>query len=215
METDKTSERLLQLLKTRGAQTVSSTSESLGLSPMASRQQLENLVGRGLAQHYDERAGVGRPTRHWHLSDAGHARFPDRHGELTVRLIDDVRQLFGQSGLEQLIATREQHSLALYREQLAKSEPDAYSQLQALARQRSAEGYMAEVHAQDDGSWLLVENHCPICAAARSCQNFCRSELAIFRELLGPEVTVERTDHILAGARRCAYRVERRDPGTP
>ena len=29
----------------------------------------------------------------------------------------------------------------------------------------------------------------------------------VFREALGPEITVERTDHILAGARRCAYRI--------
>ena len=33
---------------------------------------------------------------------------------------------------------------------------------------------MAEVEPQDDGSLLLIENHCPICAAATSCQSFCR-----------------------------------------
>jgi predicted ArsR family transcriptional regulator len=58
-----------------------------------------------------------------------------------------------------------------------------------------------------DGSWILAENHCPICAAARNCQGFCRSELSVFRAVLGPEVTVERVEHILAGARRCAYRI--------
>ena len=30
------------------------------------------------------------------------------------------------------------------------------------------------------------------------------------RQVLGPDVTVERTDHILAGARRCAYRITAR-----
>jgi predicted ArsR family transcriptional regulator len=54
---------------------------------------------------------------------------------------------------------------------------------------------------------LLVENHCPICAAARACQNFCRSELDVFRRVLGPDVQVERVEHQLAGARRCAYRI--------
>ena len=60
--------------------------------------------------------------------------------------------------------------------------------------------------AQEDGSYLLLENHCPICAAAEACQGFCRSELLLFRALLAP-ATVERTEHILDGARRCAYRV--------
>jgi predicted ArsR family transcriptional regulator len=56
---------------------------------------------------------------------------------------------------------------------------------------------------------LFVEDHCPICAAAATCQALCRSELAIFRKLLGQGVAVVRVDHVLAGARRCAYRVRR------
>jgi predicted ArsR family transcriptional regulator len=66
---------------------------------------------------------------------------------------------------------------------------------------------MADWRILPDGSYLLSENHCPICAAARLCQGFCRSELAVFRSALGPSVTVERAEHILAGARRCAYRI--------
>jgi predicted ArsR family transcriptional regulator len=79
---------------------------------------------------------------------------------------------------------------------------------------RDAEGYMAEAQLPPDnggggdGSVLLVENHCPICAAARACQNFCRAELDVFRRVLGPDVRVERVEHQLAGARRCAYRIE-------
>jgi predicted ArsR family transcriptional regulator len=51
-----------------------------------------------------------------------------------------------------------------------------------------------------------VENHCPICAAARACQGFCRSELALFEMLLAP-ARVVRVEHLLEGARRCAYRI--------
>jgi hypothetical protein len=61
-----------------------------------------------------------------------------------------------------------------------------------------------------DGSYLLVENHCPICAAATACQGFCRSELQIFQEVLGDDVQVARTEHVLSGARRCAYRIAAR-----
>ncbi len=34
-----------------------------------------------------------------------------------------------------------------------------------------------------------------------------RDELEVFQSVLGPEVKVERTDHIQAGARRCVYLV--------
>ena len=66
---------------------------------------------------------------------------------------------------------------------------------------------MASVRGDGRGGLLLVENHCPICAAATACQGFCTSELDIFRAVLGPGVTVERSEHIVGGDRRCAYRI--------
>jgi predicted ArsR family transcriptional regulator len=65
---------------------------------------------------------------------------------------------------------------------------------------------MAEARAEG-GGYVLVENHCPICVAARACQGFCRTELDTFRAVLGPDASVERTEHIVQGDRRCAYRV--------
>ena len=159
--------------------------------------------------HEDRREAVGRPKRFWSLTDQGHARFPDTHSDLTVELLRSVRQVFGEEGLERLIGQREKETLAAYRAALDKA-TSIKQRVQALARLRSREGYMAEWQQLDDGGFLLVENHCPICAAATECQGLCRSELAIFRRVLGKEVKVQRTDHILAGARRCAYRITQR-----
>ena len=75
---------------------------------------------------------------------------------------------------------------------------------------RVLDSYMASVAKDTLDSFLLIENHCPICAAAAACQGLCRSELEVFRAVLGSDVTVERIDHILAGAPRCAYRIGRR-----
>jgi predicted ArsR family transcriptional regulator len=63
---------------------------------------------------------------------------------------------------------------------------------------------------KEGDSYLLVENHCPICAAAAACTGFCRSEQAIFEHVLGRDIRVERIEHLLAGARRCAYRITTR-----
>ena len=79
--------------------------------------------------------------------------------------------------------------------------------VRALAKLRTEEGYMAEARRQPDGSWLLIENHCPICVAAKACQGFCRSELNTFAAVFGNSVVVRREEHLLTGARRCAYRV--------
>jgi predicted ArsR family transcriptional regulator len=80
----------------------------------------------------------------------------------------------------------------------------------ALARVRTEEGYLAEVVDDPDGHGvLLVEHHCPICTAASACAGLCASELELFREVMGPEVRVERTQHLLSGDRRCTYRLTR------
>jgi predicted ArsR family transcriptional regulator len=76
----------------------------------------------------------------------------------------------------------------------------------ALARQRSAEGYMAEARADGDDV-LLVEHHCPVCSAAAACTGLCRGELDLFRAVLGADVVVDRTQHLIAGDPRCVYRV--------
>ena len=67
---------------------------------------------------------------------------------------------------------------------------------------------MAESAAEGQG-YILVENHCPICVAATACQGFCRAELDTFRNVLGPDASVERAEHIVAGDRRCVYRILR------
>ncbi len=202
-----TAEQTLLLLKTRGAQTAQAMADILHLTSMGVRRQLEAAEEKGLVTHIDTPGKVGRPVRLWQLTELGHARYPDRHAALTVDLIGQVRALFGESAIDRLIDARETASEAAYR---AAIDPAASLPQRAatLALLRDAEGYMAEAQVVDDGSVLLVENHCPICAAARSCQNFCRSELDVFQRVLGPDVKVERVEHQLAGARRCAYRIE-------
>lgn len=200
----KSSDQILLLLKTRGRQTAQELAALLGVTSMGARRQLEAAQAKGLVACDDVADKVGRPARFWLLTDAGHARFPDRHADLALQLIEQTRSVFGQAGLEQLIAAREHTIEAAYRRQV-QDEPELAGRVQALAQARDAEGYMADSAVQADGSVLLIENHCPICAAARACQNFCRSELEIFQRVLGPQCKVERSEHLLSGARRCVY----------
>lgn len=201
-----TVDRILFRLKTRGPESIAAISSAFGVTSEAVRQLLVKLEADGLVAFEDQRAGRGRPKRLWRLTESGHARFPDRHADLTVGILDAVREEFGDAGLERLIARREADQRRTYVRETA----DAGSLEQRVARLadlRDREGYMAEWKREEDGSLLLIENHCPICAAAARCQNLCRSELSVFREALGTDAVVERIDHVLAGGRRCAYRV--------
>ena len=199
-------ERILFLLKTRGPQTAATLATQLNMTVVGARQHLASLHEQALVDQQDRRSGVGRPKRYWLLTEQAQQRFPDTHAHLTVELLKAAHDLFGEAGIDKLIAKRETESLASYQAATAKCW-DLASRVKKLAELRSQEGYMAEWKIDTDGGYWLIENHCPICAAAAQCQGFCRSELIIFQKIIGPDATIERVEHMLSGARRCAYRI--------
>ena len=204
----KTHEKIVKLLKENGALTAKTLATELGLTTMGVRQHVQALEESGKVIFKDEKAARGRPTRYWSLTEKSNSHFADRHDELTVQMLDSVIAVFGDDGLDKLIEHRESSAMSNYRVALA----DRFGikeKLATLAKIRSDEGYMAVVEedaAQGNIFWLL-ENHCPICAAATKCLSFCRSELTMFQKLLSEVATVSREEHIIEGARRCAYKV--------
>ncbi|MBK5566475.1 metalloregulator ArsR/SmtB family transcription factor [Ensifer sp. SSB1] len=203
-------ERITLALKLHGPQTAAALGKRLTITGEAVRQQLVRLAEDGFVVSWSEAKGVGRPSQFWGLTAVGHAEFPDTHAELTVQLLRTIRQTLGEGAIDRLIAAREDETRQNYSAAMAEK-AGLRERVDELVRLRSQEGYMAACEDPGDGTLLFVENHCPICAAATSCQGFCRAELSVFRAVLGPGVEVERAEHILAGARRCAYIVRLAD----
>ena len=194
------------MLKSRGSLTASALARALGITVVGTRQHLAKLHAEGLVAFDDQAGEVGRPKRFWRLTAKGHGRFPDTHGDLTVNLIGGIRSVFGEAGLDRLIEARQVAAVAAYCRALEPCS-NLEDRIRAVARLRTEEGYMAELEVEPDGSFLLIENHCPICAAAKTCQGFCRSELELFRAAFGTEASVTRQEHLLSEGRRCVYRV--------
>lgn len=197
--------RIVDVLKRR-AHTGPELAERFGLTPEAVRQHLNDLAEHGLVRSAPRPAnGAGRPPVEWSLTDLAVDLFPDRHGDLTVSLIESIRATVGEEGLDAIVAARTLDQTNDYRARLGTM-PDPVA---GLAEIRTDEGYMAEVVDADDGRGrLLIEHHCPICDAARTCQGLCRSELELFQSVLGPALSVTREQHLLSGDERCVYRVE-------
>jgi len=206
----RTRERLLFLLKTRGPHSAARLASKLQLTTMAARQHLARLHDEGLVEYDDERRGVGRPRRTWRLTAASEACFPQGYADLTVEVLSSVRRVFGADGLDKLVRQRTRDQVRAYRKRLPATDAPLARRVAALTKLRRDEGYMAEWRRHDDGSFTLVENHCPICAAAQICQGLCAGEQELFEAALGRDVDVERTEHLLEGARRCMYRIRPR-----
>ncbi|HEY9808062.1 MAG TPA: metalloregulator ArsR/SmtB family transcription factor [Halomicronema sp.] len=202
----KAKSQILHILKMQGSQTATALAEQLEVTPMAIRQHLQILQAERWVTYEEERRRYGRPVKLWQLTEESRHFFPDSHGELMVDLLRGVEVVFGETGLEKLLAERTLRQIQNYSWRL-ENITNWREKVMALAQFRNQEGYMAEVMELPEGSMLLIENHCPITSAAKSCNLLCRSELEVFKTLLGPAVSVERVEHLMDGDRRCAYRV--------
>jgi predicted ArsR family transcriptional regulator len=202
----KTRRAIIDLLKQQGGMDVMALSSQFSLSGMAIRQHLNALKEEGLVTNEEESRPMGRPTKLWILTPAADRFFPSGYSDLSVSLINSMKEAFGNEGLDKLLAVRNKNMQEQYLQHLGDTS-DVRVKLEKLAEIRTNEGYMAEVKEQDDGSLLFIEKHCPICEAAAVCTGLCKNELHLFKTVLGNNVHIERGEYILAGGRNCVYTV--------
>jgi len=204
----KTRRRIVKILKTDGPLDSATLAERLGVSAMAVRQHLYVLQDQKMVTAKERPVPLGRPAKFWELTRKADRLFPDAYAELSVSLIDSLNEAFGADGLQRILERRTARQRAAYSSRISAAMP-LRRKLQKLAEIRTEEGYMAEVRSEGAGHYLFIENHCPICAAASSCTGLCANELLLFRMILGPGTGIERVEHILAGERRCVYRISK------
>jgi predicted ArsR family transcriptional regulator len=197
---------ILRLLKQRGASDAEALASQLGISAMAVRQHLYALRAQKLVSSEPQARPVGRPAKMWSLTPAAAPFFPDGHAGLAVNMLRAAEQTFGEEGVKRVVLQCARQQIEAYRSRIPAG-GSLRDRLKKLMSLRNEEGYMADLRRQPDGSFLLIENHCAIAGAARVCPKLCEAELEIFRAILGAGVVIERSEHLIAGARRCVYRI--------
>lgn len=201
--------RVVDHLKRSGPCTTADLAAALDVTTQAVRPPLAELESRGLVVAEPVVTGVrGRPPLGWALSPLAIELFPDRHRDLTVELIEAMRSALGDEAVAKVLAERDRNQAASIEAELPE-DADVATRVAQLAKARDEQGYMAEVRADGD-DLLLIEHHCPVCAAATACRGLCDNELKLFRDVVGPAATVERTQHLLSDDERCVYRIRTR-----
>src|SRR5215211_7294320 len=140
----KTRRAITKLLKTEGPLGSAQLAERLGLTPMAVRQHLYVLQREGLVTAEERPVPIGRPAKFWRLTREADHLFPEAYAELSVALIDSVKDAFGEEGLERVLTSRCARQRADYARRIHPKDP-LERKLQELANLRTDEGYMAEI----------------------------------------------------------------------
>lgn len=102
----RTRRAIIDLLKERGGMDVMTLSAHFSLSGMAIRQHLNALKEEGLVTNVEEARPMGRPTKLWILTPAANRFFPTGYSDLSISLINSMKEAFGNEGLDKLLDVR-------------------------------------------------------------------------------------------------------------
>lgn len=197
-------ERAVGMLKASGPQPLAVLATALKVTVEGARFQMLKLAKEGLVSSTASVTGRGRPQQVWSLTDLGHTRFPDTHAALTVRLMEVMKETLGEVAVAQVISANGDKGTNRYLQEMT-AEKGLESRISKFVAIRSKEGYMAQYIKDDDG-FILIENHCPICAAAQANRAICNAELKTLQSVFSDTV-IKRIEYIIEGGRRCAYRI--------
>jgi predicted ArsR family transcriptional regulator len=189
-----------------------SSPDALATAVEASRtgvlQQLHALESAGLVSHAAEKHGVGRPRHVYDVTADAQGLFPTDYGGFASGLLKAIEAVGGDDLVEQVFAARRLQIGDRIRRRMSERLPDdapLAERVQLLAVLQDEAGYLAEALVDEDGTLRLREHNCAIDKIARRTQAPCDAELALFREVLGPDV--QRVTHIASGDRCCSYLV--------
>ncbi|MBG10662.1 MAG: hypothetical protein CMD92_05795 [Gammaproteobacteria bacterium] len=204
----KSHQRLVTYLKLRGPQSIRVLAKKLEMTKMGIRQHLHVLRDQGITTETGPiEQKRGRPAFFWTLTEEGHSLFNDHHSTLLTELLEDIRNTtHGAASLDEALQARQQRIQHEYDENLSQVGNTLSEKIQAIASLRNSKGYVSEARLLPAG-WLLIENHNPILSAEKYLQAFIDSDLLLLRFLLSGLATVSRTENLLNGQRRSAFRI--------
>jgi predicted ArsR family transcriptional regulator len=201
---------VLYAVRRRGEATAEQVAEQLDITVSGARQHLAALARDGLvdtAELASPEGRRGRRTLVYSATPDADVYFPKAYGELTNELLgyvaDTDREL-----VDQLFARRREARIEGARVRLA-SKRTLRTKVAELTRILDEDGYLASWEQVSPGVFRIIEHNCAIWAVAERYGQACTSELDFIRTVL-EGAHVERVQHMVAGARRCAYEVTAR-----
>jgi len=205
--------RLVQALRD-GPRGVADLAEELGISEVAVRRHLHGLVDDELAvAETVRRSGPGRPAARYRLSERGRRLLPDRSAEVASDLVRYLTAVHGQHELAQFLGWRRARQQDRYEAELGEA-ATWQERVEKLAELLTADGFPSAVEEVTDElgrpRLALRQRHCAIRDVARTAPAVCSHEAAMFRDLLGVEVSREKT--IAAGADACVCYFDPAEP---
>jgi DeoR family transcriptional regulator, suf operon transcriptional repressor len=129
------------------------------------------------------RQAMGRPMNVYELAEKGEELFPQNYKQLALDFLKDIESVAGQNVVEKLFQKRKERMKQMYEEHF--TDKSFEQKLVELAHLQNEHGYMTELEKDENGTYHLIEHHCPIAEVAKEYQIACDCERQLFQQLLG------------------------------
>lgn len=201
-EIKNTRERVLKTLLTKERCTINELAEAVNLTPISVRHHVNRLEQDGLVTSTEERHGVGRPRRVYFLTEKGREQFPTRYIQLTLRLLERLKESMPPSMVNRLFSQIAEEMAAEYRSDL--EEMSTEQRLEMVKRLLSAEGFSVEWELK--GSYYQIhQKNCPYFHVGQNHPEVCSVDQTLISTILN--VPAQKIRCLLHGDNHCTYLV--------
>ncbi len=176
---------VLEELKRSGGLPASDLSRATGVSYMAVKTHCEELTKAGyVIRTRLPRTEVGRPEIFYSLSQKADALFPQAGLDFTLELLDEVKQMYGESGPEKLLFQYFQKRQEQWSKPLEKL-PDIAAKAEKLAKLREKDGCASHCESTPGEPLRIMELHNPLQRVFEHYPRATAMELRMLEQLLG------------------------------
>jgi predicted ArsR family transcriptional regulator len=190
-------------LRRRHSASAVDLAEEFGLSPNAVRQQLLSLQSDGFVEERSVRRGPTKPTLEFSLTEAAEALFPQRYDKMLNAVLREVRESYGQDGLDSVLAKLSDKAAESFRKKL--NAPDTKGRVYELAELLRENGVEADVVVNAAGTIELREHNCPYGQTVGEHPEVCTIIHTVLRETVSHD-TVQ-VESIATGGDTCRFEI--------
>jgi predicted ArsR family transcriptional regulator len=195
--------KIVTALRRRHAASAIDLAGEFGLSTNAVRQQLVTLERDGYVAERSVRRGPTKPTLEYSLTDSADTLFPQRYDKMLGAVLREVKDSFGQSALDGIVAKLGTRATEKYSEKI--SADDAKGRAIQLADLLRANGVDADVVETASGSVELREHNCPYSKTIAEHPEVCSIIHTVLHDVVSNET--KQLESIATGGGACRFEV--------
>jgi len=203
--TENTRNRVLRTLLLNQRRTVNELAEAVEINPISVRHHVNKLEAEGLIQSEEERHGVGRPHLVYSLTPKGMEQFPQRYLQLTLRLLDQMRENLSEKVINEIFHELAEGIAGELTAGVNLEDLNLKERLQLLQEVLTTEGFTVNI-TEEDGNFYIVEASCPYHHVGEDHPEICVVDQELIAHFLS--APPQRVECILDGDKQCKYLVQ-------